>query len=119
MFLMSLTDDIMDVYKKSSDSQQQEHLITIDYCPEDSTFRCLGNTITTSVIAGFLLIFGSFQLYVYRTYLTRHRYVNRLGKSKLFNLQVGLSILVPVLALVEFILQCSNGRKIYGFTVKI
>ncbi|KAG4077459.1 hypothetical protein HA402_002886 [Bradysia odoriphaga] len=91
----------------------------IGYCPEDpsQTSHCIGNTIHTSVIAGFLLIFGSFQLYVYRKYSTHHRYVDRIVKSKLFNLQIYLTILVPALALLEFIVQSNNDGKVYGFMI--
>lgn len=90
----------------------------LDYYPEDprQTLRCLVTTILTSVVAGFVLIFGSLQLYVYRN-STHRRYVNQMETLKLFYLQICLSLIVPALALVQMIVQTSDGGKLNGFMV--
>lgn len=100
----------------------------IDYCPPNVTLseiwtkngisHCFVDTVSTSVIAGFLLIFGSLQLFMYRKYSSLIE-AHQIGKSKLYNLQIFLSLLVPILALVRFILQSTvyDGGKIYGFMV--
>lgn len=114
MSLMLLTDVFYVKYVTSP-----KLLSTMDYCSKDpsQTLRCLADTIRTSLTAAFLLIFGAFQLYLYRKYSTPHRYVDQMAKSKLFYLQICLSVFVPALVLVEFILQSVYGGKFYGFMV--
>lgn len=103
----------------------------IDYCPPNVTLseiwtkngmsHCFVDTVSTSVIAGFLLIFGSLQLFVYYKYSTPidDIVIHRARKPKLYKLQIFLSLLVPALALIRFLFQIFlyNGGKIYGFMV--
>lgn len=103
----------------------------IAYCPPNVTLseiwtkngisHCFVDTVSTSVIAGFLLVFGSLQLLMYRKYATLVDDIQQIRKSKLYNLQIFLSLLVPLLALIRFILQSTfyDGGKIYGFMVSI
>lgn len=101
----------------------------IAYCPPNVTLsqvwtkngisHCFVDTVSASAIAGFLLIFGTLQLLMYRRYAILVDDVERIRKSKLYNLQIFLSLLVPALALIRFILQSTfyDGGKVYGFMV--
>ncbi len=101
----------------------------IAYCPPNVTLseiwtnngisHCFVDTVSTSVIAGLLLIFGSLQLFIYRRYATRIE-DDQIIKSKLYNFQIFLSLLVPVLSLIRFMFQVwyYDGGKIYGFMVR-
>lgn len=100
----------------------------IAYCPPNVTLsevwtkngisHCFFDTVSTSAIAGFLLIFGSLQLFMYRRYATLID-EHQIRKSKLYNLQIFLSLLVPALAIIRFLFQIFfyNSGKVYGFMV--
>lgn len=99
----------------------------MEYCPPNVSLsdvwlnhgisHCFMDTVSTSVIAGFLFIFGTIQLLMYRKYATPND--ETITKSKLYNFQIFLLIFVPALALLRFILQASvyNDANIYGYMV--
>lgn len=99
----------------------------MEYCPPNVSLsdvwlnhgisHCFMDTVSTSVIAGFLFIFGSIQLLMYRKYATPID--ETITKSKLYNLQIFLHTFVPALALLRFILQASvyNDANTYGYMV--
>lgn len=104
--------------------------IKMDYCPPNSSMsvlwtnhgisECFMDTVSTSIISGFIVLFGSIQLYMYYKYATSVD--NQVSRSKLYNFQIFLSLLVPVLAMIRFSLQVLYYRggeeKIYGYMVK-
>lgn len=102
----------------------------MEYCPPNVTLsviwlnhgisQCFMDTISTSIFTGFLLIFGSIQLYMYNKYASIISDLNQISKSKLFYLQIFLSVVVPILAIARFILQSAiyNGGKVYGYMVR-
>lgn len=101
----------------------------MEYCPPNVSLsfkpvwlnhgisHCYMDTVSTSVIAGFILIFGTIQLLMYRKYARRMDEV--IAKPKLYKLQIFLLAFVPALALLRFILQASvyNDANIYGYMV--
>lgn len=101
----------------------------MEYCPPNVTLsviwfnhgisQCFMDTVSTSIFTGFLLIFGSIQLYMYNKYASLISDLNQISKSKLFYLQIFLSVVVPILAIARFILQSAiyNGGKVYGYMV--
>ncbi|KAG4075106.1 hypothetical protein HA402_013501 [Bradysia odoriphaga] len=100
----------------------------IPYCPPNVTLHevwtkngmshCFVDTVSTSVIAGFLLIFGTLQLFMYRRYATLNDDLP-VNKPKLYNLQIFLSLLVPILSFARFMFQMFyyDGGKVYGFMI--
>lgn len=99
----------------------------MEYCPPNITLsdfwlnhgisHCFMDTVSSAVLAGFIFIFGSIQLIMYKKYATLID--EHIGKSKLYNFQIFLLCFVPVLALVRFILQATvyDSSKIYGYMV--
>lgn len=77
------------------------------------------DTVTSSVIAGYLLIFGTIQLLMYRKYAIPIEDPTQISRSKLYYFQIFLLLLVPTLAATRFILQgfVYEGARIYGFMV--
>lgn len=86
----------------------------MSYCPpnislsdvwiNNGTSVCFMDTVTTSITFGFLLVFGTIQLLMYRKYGTEVS-SNQLPKSRLYGLQIFLAFVVPLLAVVRFILE--------------
>ncbi|TGZ51703.1 Uncharacterized protein DBV15_03914 [Temnothorax longispinosus] len=82
---------------------------TMRYCPPNITFddiwidhgvsKCFMDTVSTSIISLYLIIFGSAQLWIYRKYGTETE-ESILPRSKLYNLQKFVLYLVPVLIIV-------------------
>lgn len=101
----------------------------MDYCPPNITLsviwtnhgisHCFMDTVSTSVIAGFLLIFGTMQLLMYRRYATPINDVNQISVSKLYGFQLFLLVLVPILSITRFALEATFfvGAKIHGYMV--
>lgn len=99
----------------------------MEYCPPNSTIsvlwanhgvsQCFMDTLAASIIGGFILIFGSIELYMYHKYETVAQYV--VVNSKLYKLQIFLSIFVPCLAITRFVFQVSyfNHGHVYGYMV--
>lgn len=98
------------------------------FCPPNITIsdiwvnhgvsHCFMDTVSSSVVAGFILIFGIVQLIIYRKYATRID-VRRLRPSFLFKFQISLLLLLPVLSAVRLGLKWKyyDGAEIYGFMV--
>lgn len=103
---------------------------TIRYCPPNITLsdiwidhgvsKCFMDTISTSIISLYLIIFGSIQLWIYRKYGTETD-ENTLPRSKLYNLQKFVLYLVPVLSIIRIILQATilDDGTVYGYMVRI
>lgn len=98
------------------------------YCPPNvhiwdiwvnhGTSQCFMYTLSSSVIAGFILIMGTIQLCIYRKYGTE-TLPNQLSKSKLYYFQIFLTVFIPLLEVVRFILQGTvlNNKTIYGYMI--
>ncbi|CAH2003078.1 unnamed protein product [Acanthoscelides obtectus] len=102
--------------------------LNISYCPpnitiwevwvDHGTSQCFMDTITSTVIAGFILIAGTLQLCMYRKYGTEVS-PTHLPTSKLYYLQLFLTIFLPVLEVARFALQATilNDKSIYGYMI--
>lgn len=102
---------------------------SMEYCPPNVTLtqiwlnhgisHCFMDTVTTSIISGFLFIFGTIQLLMYRKYATPIE--DDVRPSYLYNLQIFLIAFVPMLALIRFVLQAviynNDGAVVYGYMV--
>lgn len=98
------------------------------YCPlnvtlgevwiNHGTSQCFMETLTVSITAGLLFLFGSAQLWIYRKYGTQLAQLS-LPRSKLYHAQLFFTFLLPVLAAVRFILQATvlNGGIVYGYMI--
>lgn len=98
------------------------------YCPPNVTLsdiwinhgtsQCFMETVSNSVIAGFLLIAGTIQLCMYRKYGTEVS-PNQLTKSKMYYTQIFFTLFIPLLEVVRFSLQATvlNDKQIYGYMV--
>nr|CAD7263898.1 unnamed protein product [Timema shepardi] len=96
------------------------------YCPPNITLsefwvnhgisQCFLETVSTSVIAGILFLFGSIQLWMYKKYSTP---VTResLPHSKLYIAQLSFIGFLSFLAVTRFILQATllNNGVLYGY----
>lgn len=83
---------------------------------------CSIETISTSVSAGFLLIFGTIQYIVYRKYATSIvDAVNAAPRSRLYSFQRFLLIFVPMLAGIRFTLTAYfyDEPALYGYMVRL
>lgn len=101
----------------------------IEYCPDNITLsdiwinhglsHCFADTVSSTVIAGFMLIFGTFQLLMYRKYATPVDDPTQISVSKLYYFQIFLLLFVPILSIVRFILESFvfDDAHIYGYTV--
>ena len=100
----------------------------MEYCPKDTPINivwinhgiseCFMNTVSSAVIGGFLLIFGTLQLFMYHKYAIEIERT-QIGKSKLYVFQLLLLIVVPILAVIRFILEgfIFDGHVLYGYMV--
>ncbi|EFN81504.1 ATP-binding cassette sub-family B member 6, mitochondrial [Harpegnathos saltator] len=100
----------------------------IRYCPPNVTFneiwiehgmsKCFMDTVSTTVISLYLIIFGSIQLWMYRKYGTEID-ASTLPKSKLYNLQKFILYFVPFLSVLRIILQATilNDGMVYGYMI--
>ncbi|KAF4533336.1 hypothetical protein B566_EDAN002733 [Ephemera danica] len=103
-------------------------LTKMKYCPPNITLneiwvdhgvsQCFMDTVSTAVTAGFLLIFGTTQLWIYKKYATTVSSYS-LPKSKLYCLQLFFLFLLPVLSIARLVLQATllNDHIIYGHMV--
>jgi ATP-binding cassette subfamily B (MDR/TAP) protein 6 len=75
-------------------------------------------TLAVSITAGLLLLFGSAQLWMYKKYGTQ-LIQSSLPHSKLYYAQIFITLLLPVLAVVRFILQATllNGGLVCGYMI--
>ena len=101
------------------------------YCPPNVTLsqiwinhgisHCFMDTVGPSIYAGFLLLFGTIQLLMYRKYGSRITDPTQISKSRLYALQLLLLCLLPLLALIRFLLNArvyGNG-SVYGYMASI
>lgn len=101
----------------------------LDYCPPNITLNviwtnhgvshCFMDTVLSAVLAGFIFIFGTIQLLMYKRYATHIEDPNQISVSKLYGFQLFLLLLVPVLSIVRFALEATffAGAKVYGYMV--
>ncbi|XP_066593648.1 ATP-binding cassette sub-family B member 6 [Prorops nasuta] len=102
--------------------------LTITYCPPNITFaeiwvnhglsKCFMDTVSSSIIFLYLIIFGSFQLWMYKKYGTPISN-DLLSKSKLYALQRFLLYFVPVLSIWRMLLQATvlDDKRVYGYMI--
>lgn len=100
----------------------------LQYCPTNVSLipvwsnhgisQCFLDTVSAGVIGGFLLLFGTIQLLMYRRYGTENN-PSQIGRSRMYNFQVFLLGLLPVLAVVRFVLEgfVFEGAQVYGFMI--
>lgn len=83
------------------------------------TSKCFMDTVGTSFISLYLLIFGTIQLWIYKKYSTEND-PNSIPKSKLYNTQKFVLYFLPVLSIVRLILQATvfDDKTIYGYMVR-
>lgn len=98
------------------------------YCPPNITFndiwinhgvsKCFMDTVCTTIISLYLIIFGSVQLWIYRKYGTETD-ESTLPRSNLYNLQKFVLYLVPVLSVIRIILQATvlDDGMVYGYMI--
>lgn len=101
----------------------------IEFCPNNISVsdiwinhglsHCFADTVASSAIAGFILIFGTFQLIMYRRYGMPIEDPTQIAVSKLYYFQIFLLLFVPILSLVRLILESFVfvDAHIYGYTV--
>ncbi|XP_058823567.1 ATP-binding cassette sub-family B member 6 [Topomyia yanbarensis] len=80
--------------------------------------QCFLDTVSAATIGGFLLLFGTIQLIMYRRYGTETN-PSQIGPSKMYNFQLFLLVLLPLLAVVRFILEgfVYEDAQVYGFMI--
>lgn len=104
-------------------------IVKMFYCPANvslfdiwvnkGTSQCFMDTITNAFLLTYLLVFGLWELWMYRKYGTPQSFDN-LPKSKLYLLQLFITYFLSVLAIVRFFVQLNyvyNGQ-VYGFMVR-
>ena len=98
------------------------------FCPPNITIHdiwinhgvshCFMDTVSSSIITGFLLVFGMTQLIIYRKYSTQvdHR---RLQSSFLYKFQLFLMLLLAVIAGVRLDMRWKfyEDTEVYGYMV--
>lgn len=100
----------------------------LQYCPPNITLsqvwvnhgvsQCFMDTVSSSVLFGFIFLFGTIELFMYRKYGTPVEGY-QLRPSKLYNFQIFLLIFVPLIKITHFILESFVYKEhhIYGFMV--
>ncbi|CAK1580313.1 unnamed protein product [Parnassius mnemosyne] len=98
----------------------------MEYCPPNVTLteiwvdhgisQCFMETVSAIFIGGFLLVFGLFQIVMYKRYATE---VVDVRSSKWFAVQLFFTLFVPILAVIRFLLQALvfKGGHIYGYMI--
>lgn len=98
------------------------------YCPPNVTLNeiwtkhgfshCFMDTVGPAIWGGFLLLFGSIQLLMYRKYATPTE-PTQISKSRLYALQMFLLLFFPILALTRFLLNSRIyvDHAVYGYMV--
>lgn len=89
-----------------------------DIWVDDSVNHCFFDATSSSIIAGYILLFGIAQIIIYRKYATRIE-SRRLRTSFFYILQMFLMIVMPVLSIVRLILRYKiyDTHDIYGYMV--
>ncbi|XP_034235611.1 ATP-binding cassette sub-family B member 6, mitochondrial isoform X2 [Thrips palmi] len=82
------------------------------------TSQCFMDTVSNSITAGWLLLFGTSQLWIYHKYGTTVTSAS-LPKSQLYGLQILFLVLLPVLCISRFLVQATlvNGYAVYGYMI--
>lgn len=105
-------------------------MVNLTYCPpginiwdvwvDHGTSQCFMDTLSSSVLAGFILIAGTIQLCMYRKYGTEVS-PNHLSKSRLYYFQIFLTLFLPILEIVRFALQATvyEDKTVYGYMVRL
>ncbi|XP_058060674.1 ATP-binding cassette sub-family B member 6 [Anopheles bellator] len=100
----------------------------IRYCPNDTSMdvvwfnhgvsQCFMDTVAMGTIGSFMLLFGTMQLIMYRRYATEV-YPQLIRKSRLYNFQLFLLVLLTLLTQVRFVLEgfVFDGAQVYGFMI--
>uniref|UniRef100_A0A182J8S9 ATP-binding cassette sub-family B member 6 n=1 Tax=Anopheles atroparvus TaxID=41427 RepID=A0A182J8S9_ANOAO len=100
----------------------------IQFCPNDTSMdviwfnhgvsQCFMDTVAMGTIGGFLLLFGTLQLIMYRRYATEINPL-QIGKSRMYSFQLFLLVLLPLLTTVRFVLEgfVFDGAQVYGFMI--
>ena len=98
------------------------------YCPENVTItdiwlnhgvsECFMDTVSYSSFTAYLVLFGSLQMWMYRRYGSRVSDLS-LPKSSLYILQMTLTFLLSLIAIIRFILQIFlfSDKVLYGYMV--
>ncbi len=100
------------------------------YCPVNTTIfdvwvnngtsQCFMDTTTYSILSVYLLIFGVYELYLYKKYGTP-QLPDILSRSKLYYVQLFFTYLLSILAVAKFYVQMKfvYHGEVLGFTVSI
>lgn len=100
----------------------------LQYCPSNVSMavvwfnhgisQCFLDTVSAATIGGFLLLFGTIQLIMYRRYGTDTNPL-QIGPSKMYNFQLFLLVLLPLLSVIRFVLEgfVFDGAQVYGFMI--
>lgn len=100
----------------------------MEFCPPNISFvdiwvdhgmsECFMDTVTSSILALFLALFGGTQLWMYKKYATRAAYVN---SSKLYYLQVFTSVLLCLIVVVKYTLDATvlHYKTLFSYQVCI
>lgn len=98
----------------------------MEYCPPNVTLnevwvdhgisQCFMETVSSTIIGLFILVFGSTQIVMYKRYATE---VMDVRPSKLFAVQIFFTLFIPFMAIIRFFLQAFffEGGQIYGYMV--
>ncbi|XP_053680599.1 ATP-binding cassette sub-family B member 6 [Anopheles nili] len=100
----------------------------LQYCPNGTSMdvvwdkhgvsQCFMDTVSMGMIGGFLLVFGTLQLIMYLRYATDADH-QRIRKSNLYNFQLFLLVVMPLLTVTRFVLEgfFFEGARVYGFMI--
>uniref|UniRef100_A0A336MLG8 ATP-binding cassette sub-family B member 6 n=1 Tax=Culicoides sonorensis TaxID=179676 RepID=A0A336MLG8_CULSO len=100
----------------------------LQYCPPNVTLhqiwvnhglsQCFMDTISSSVLFGFIFLFGTIELFFYKKHGIRVEN-HQIRPSKLYNFQIFLIFVILVFTIVRFILQgfVYDDHHIYGFMI--
>lgn len=100
----------------------------LQYCPTNVSMavvwfnhgisQCFLDTVSMATIGGFLLLFGTIQLIMYRRHGTEIS-PTQILPSKMYAFQLFLLVLLPILAVIRFILEgfVFDGAQVYGFMI--
>lgn len=114
------------IFRLKLSEANMDFIKQIKYCPPNETIfdiwinhgipHCFLDTVASSTIAAFILIFGTFQLLMYRRYAIP---TNTPARSKLYCLQISLIFIVAILSCTRFICESFvfDDSKVYGYTV--
>lgn len=106
-------------------------LKNLSYCPPNVTIfdiwvdhglsHCFLDTVSSSVLAGFIVIFGTIQLIMYYKYAMPIEDSTQISRSKLYYFQLLLLTMIPSLSVLRFILESFlfPDAHLYGYTVKL